>query len=86
MTAFGVPRPVGPSHPVRALHHCAVEQALRDIKVKMKVSGCWRGLTGARRYLRIRSHLTAARVHGLTAMRAIRDALTGTPWLPPTTA
>jgi hypothetical protein len=64
----------------------ASEQALRDIKVKMKVSGCWRGLTGARRYLRIRSYLTTARTHGLTAMRAIRDALTGTPWLPPTAA
>jgi transposase len=62
----------------------ASEQALRDIKVKMKVSGCWRGLTGARRYLRIRSYLTTARTHGLTAMRAIRDALTSTPWLPPT--
>lgn len=64
----------------------ASEQALRDIKVKMKVSGCWRGLTGARRYLRIRSYLTTARAHGLTAMQAIRDALTGTPWLPPVAA
>ena len=64
----------------------ASEQALRDIKVKMKVSGCWRGLAGARRYLRIRSYLTTARAHGLTAMRAIHDALTGTPWLPPATA
>ncbi|WP_194238430.1 IS66 family transposase [Streptomyces spongiae] len=64
----------------------ASEQALRDIKVKMKVSGCWRGLTGAHRYLRIRSYLTTARTHGLTAMRAIHDALAGTPWLPPTTA
>lgn len=63
----------------------ASEQALRDIKVKMKVSGCWRGLTGARRYLRIRSYLTTTRAHGLTAMRAIHDALTGTPWLPPAT-
>lgn len=62
----------------------ASEQALRDIKVKMKVSGCWRGLAGARRYLRIRSYLTTTRAHGLTAMRAIRDALTGTPWHPPT--
>ncbi|MGW1053034.1 hypothetical protein [Streptomyces sp. NPDC002521] len=41
-------------------------------------------MAGARRYLRIRSYLTTARAHGLTAMRAIRDALTGTPWLPPT--
>ncbi|MGY3205176.1 IS66 family transposase [Streptomyces sp. TE5632] len=64
----------------------ASEQALRDIEVKMKVSGCWRQLAGARRYLRIRSYLTTARAHGLTAMRAIRDALTGTPWLPPATA
>jgi transposase len=64
----------------------ASEQALRDIKVKMKVSGCWRGLAGARRYLRIRSYLTTSRAHGLTAMRAIRDALNGTPWLPPTAA
>ncbi|MET7765717.1 IS66 family transposase [Streptomyces sp. NPDC005393] len=64
----------------------ASEQALRDIKVKMKVSGCWRGLAGARRYLRIRSYLTTARAHGLTAMRAIRDALIGTPWLAVATA
>lgn len=63
----------------------ASEQALRDIKVKMKVSGCWRGLTGARRYLRIRSYLATTRAHGLTAMHAIHDALTGTPWLPPAT-
>ncbi|MET7458698.1 IS66 family transposase, partial [Streptomyces sp. NPDC005574] len=64
----------------------ASEQALRDIKVKMKVSGCWRGLPGARRYLRVRSYLTTARAHGLTAMRAIHDALAGTPWLPLITA
>ncbi|MBT2453424.1 IS66 family transposase [Streptomyces sp. ISL-86] len=64
----------------------ASEQALRDIKVKMKVSGCWRGLPGARRYLRIRSYLTTARAHGHSAMRAIRDALTGNPWLPPLSA
>jgi transposase len=60
----------------------ASEQALRDIKVKMKVSGCWRGLPGARRYLRIRSYLTTTRAHGLTAMRAIHHALAGAPWLP----
>lgn len=64
----------------------ASEQALRDIKAKMKVSGCWRQLAGAHRYLRIRSYLTTTRAHGLTAMRAIRDALAGTPWLPPTAA
>ncbi|MEU2717284.1 hypothetical protein [Streptomyces sp. NPDC007205] len=50
-----------------------------------KLSGCRRGLTGARRCLRIRSHLTTTRAHGLTAMRAIHNALTGTPWLPPAT-
>ncbi|MEU7707307.1 IS66 family transposase [Streptomyces nodosus] len=63
----------------------AFEQALRDIKVKRKVSGCRRGLTRARRYPRIRSSLTTTRAHGLTAVRAIHDALTGTPWLPPAT-
>ncbi|MEV6029409.1 transposase [Streptomyces sp. NPDC052036] len=59
----------------------ASEQAPRDIKAKMNVRGCRRGPTGARRYLRIRSYLTTARAHGLTALHAIH-ALTGTPWLP----
>ena len=30
-----------------------------------------------------RSYLDSAAAHGITALEAIRDALTGKPWLPP---
>jgi hypothetical protein len=35
------------------------------------------------RWCRIRSYLDSAAAHGITALDAIRDALTGKPWLPP---
>ena len=62
------------------------ETAIRGFKLAAKVKGCWRTLTTLRRHCLIRSYLTSARNHGRRPIDAIRDALTGTPWIPPTTA
>ena len=47
------------------------------------VSGYWHSLATLARWCRIRSYLDSAAAHGITALDAIRDALTGKPWLPP---
>jgi transposase len=62
------------------------EAAIRGFKLAEKVSGCWRTLTTLRRHCHIRSYLESARSHGRRPLDAIRDALTGTPWIPPRTA
>ncbi len=61
----------------------ASEQSLRMVKLQQKISNCWRSLTTAKTFCRIRSYLTTARNHGIRPLDAIRDALTGTPWMPP---
>jgi hypothetical protein len=59
------------------------ENAIRGCKLAAKISGCWRTLAALQRHCRIRSCLTTARSHGRHPLAAIRDALTGTPWMPP---
>ena len=62
------------------------ENAIRGYKLAAKVSGCWRTLATLQRHCRIRSYLATTRSHGHRSIDAIKDALTGTPWMPPTTA
>jgi transposase len=52
----------------------------------LKISGCWRSLATLQRHCRIRSYLTSSRNHGVRAIDAVRDALTGNPLMPPTPA
>jgi hypothetical protein len=59
------------------------ENAIRGYKLAAKISGCWRTLATLQRHCRIRSYLTTARSHGHHPLAAIRDALTGNPWMPP---
>ncbi len=56
-----------------------VERDLRMVKVKTKVSGCFRNEEGAQEYLTIMSYIGSARKHGMNAFTAIREALNGTP-------
>ena len=56
-----------------------VERDLRMVKVKTKVSGCFRNEEGAQEYLTIMSYIGSARKHGINAFTAIRKALNGTP-------
>jgi transposase len=61
------------------------EQALKSPKLHQKVSGYWHTLATLARFCTVRSYLTSALNHGLTAIDAIEHALTGNPWMPPHT-
>src|SRR6266536_3684345 len=63
------------------------EQAIRMIKVKTKVSGGFRTLTGAQTFLALRGYISTVRKNGLDVLTALRDALSGNSWMPaaPTT-
>lgn len=55
------------------------ERDLRMIKVKTKVSGCFRSEEGARDYLKIMSYVGTAHKQGYNAYDAIRKAISGCP-------
>lgn len=55
------------------------ERDIRMIKVKTKVSGCFRSMKGAQQYLTIMSYVGTAKKHGINAYEAILNAITGTP-------
>jgi hypothetical protein len=59
------------------------ERGAKAAKRHQAVSGYWHSLATLARWCRIRSYLDSAAAHGITALDAIRDALTGEPWLPP---
>jgi transposase len=58
------------------------EQALRHVKIHLKISGCFRSLITTRAYCRIHSCLITIRLNAVPPMRAIRDALAGHAWTP----
>lgn len=59
------------------------ERDIRMVKLQIKISGCWRTVTGARNWLRVRSYISTVIKNRLDTLQAIHDALTGNPWLPP---
>lgn len=58
------------------------ERPLRMIKVRLKVSGCFRTLVGASRHARIASYISTLRKHGLPVFQNLVNALQGQPFLP----
>lgn len=64
----------------------AAERDLRMVKAQQKISGCWRTLTGARRFARIRSYISTVRKHDINPLTALRDLFAGRPWTLPTTS
>jgi transposase len=58
------------------------ERAFRRMKVRLKISGCFRTFNGACRHARIRSYISTVRKHGLPVLEYLRRALDGRPFLP----
>ncbi|MCE3556541.1 hypothetical protein LWC33_34520 [Pseudonocardia sp. RS11V-5] len=54
------------------------------IKLRQKVSGCLRTLTGARQFCAIRSYLSTAAKHGLHFFEVLVLLAEGHPWMPET--
>jgi hypothetical protein len=61
----------------------AAEASLRPQKTQQKISGRLQSEKATRDRLRIRGYIATAAKHGVDVMRALRDAITGTPWIPP---
>jgi transposase len=61
----------------------ACERALRPSVIFRKVTGCFRSKWGAQVYAAAASVVATGRLHGLTALQAISNALAGKPVLLP---
>jgi len=62
------------------------EQDIRMIKVRLKISGCFRTVKGAEHFARIRSYLSTARKQKRNILDAIIAAIKGNPFLPITSS
>lgn len=60
------------------------EQTIRMPKLRIKVSGSMRTLTGAEHFAAIRSYTTAATRQGIGMLDALITAAAGNPWTPAT--
>jgi transposase len=65
-------------------HNNGSERDIRMIKLRQKVSGCLRTLTGAQQFCAIRSYLSTAAKHGKHFLDVLVTLAEGRPWIPAT--
>ena len=58
------------------------ERTIRMRKLRIKISGCMRSMTGAEEFCAIRSYLATAARHGISALDALTRAFQANPWIP----
>ena len=58
------------------------EQVIRMSKLRIKVSGCMRSMSGAEVFCAIRSYVATAARHGIGALDALTRAAQADPWIP----
>ena len=58
------------------------EREVRMGKLRIKVSGCMRSMTGAQAFCAIRSYISTAAKHGISKLDALTRAASGTAWMP----
>ena len=62
----------------------AAEREIRMSKLRIKVSGCMRSMTGAENFCAVRSYLATTARHRIGKLDALTRAASGTPWMPET--
>lgn len=60
----------------------AAERDVRMMKVKQKISGCFRTFEGAERFSRIRGYISTARKNSKNIFEVIKGAFNGDPFIP----
>jgi transposase len=60
------------------------ERDIRIVKIKQKVSGCMRTLTGAQDFAAMRSYLATAAKHGRRPFAVLTELTSGNVWMPAT--
>jgi hypothetical protein len=73
------------AHPAVPWDNNAAEQTVRMPKLRTKVSGCLRTLSGAEEFAAIRSYTATAVRHGQNMLDVLIRAADGQPWIPAAT-
>ena len=60
----------------------AAEREVRMVKIRQKISGTMRTLTGAEHFCHLRSYLATATKHGINLYEALIQLTSGRPWIP----